>query len=194
MNMKKAAKVLTNYILVKGMIGEEDREAYEYGFEITLEVGLFSMFCLFVSLYTHMFVEGIIFFIIFVPLRSYAGGLHLKRYCSCFLLSCLTFIGVLLGAQNIQISMKSLFVILPLMAIIIMHLYPVENINRKADEEEIEYFKKKLKLFLGVDILMAYICIVLQNAKCLSVIVITFFIIAVTMLIGKIKNRNMVEN
>lgn len=76
--MEKAAKSLTDYVIRKGMIDEADRETYEYGFTITIEVGLFVLFCLFMMLYLHMSAEGILFLIVFAPLRSYAGGLHLE--------------------------------------------------------------------------------------------------------------------
>lgn len=39
--MRKVAKLLTDYVIKKSMVDEADREVYEYGFVITLEVGLF---------------------------------------------------------------------------------------------------------------------------------------------------------
>ena len=77
--MKRIAEGLTDYVIQKGMVKEEDRELYEYGFMMTIEAGLFVLSSLFVSIYLHMVKEGILFFLIFAPLRSYAGGLHLDR-------------------------------------------------------------------------------------------------------------------
>ena len=42
--MRKVAKLLTDYVIKKSMVDEADREVYEYGFVITLEVGLFLVF------------------------------------------------------------------------------------------------------------------------------------------------------
>lgn len=39
--MRKVAKLLTDYVIKKSMVDEADREVYEYGFVITLEVGLY---------------------------------------------------------------------------------------------------------------------------------------------------------
>lgn len=85
--MDRIAKGLTDYVIRKGMIEETERNIYEYGFTLTMEVGLFVLVSLFLTLYLHMFVEGVLFFVIFAPLRSYAGGLHLEKYHSCFVLS-----------------------------------------------------------------------------------------------------------
>lgn len=186
--MKRIAEGLTDYVIQKGMVKEEDRELYEYGFTITIEVGLFVLFSLFVSLYLHMFQEGILFFIIFAPLRSYAGGLHLDKFHSCFILSCLTFSGILLIVRDTHIPMLFSVIGLFILEAAVYVLYPVENINREVDSEENKYFKKKLKIFLVIDLLLALICVVLKIESYVFLITITFFMIVVTMILGKYKN------
>lgn len=189
--MKKASKFLTDYVIHKGMVNEEDRDMYEYGFIITMEVGLFAFFCLLITLHLHMFIGGILFFIIFVPLRSYAGGLHLEKYYSCLILSCITFSGILIMAKHIQISMWVSFVTLFVLIILVYMLYPVENVNRKVDREENQYFKTKLKGFLFTDMLIAVLCIILERDSELFLITSVFAVVVITMLIGKYKNKNM---
>lgn len=187
--MEKVAKSLTDYIIGKGMIENEDREIYEYGFQITTEVGLFILFCLVTTLYLHMYIEAIMFFVIFAPLRSYAGGLHLEKYHSCLILSCLTFCGVLLIVKYIQVSFYFSFIVLLILEYWVFCLYPVENLNRKVDDEENRYFKKKLVAFLLLDLLIAIACIILHSSSGIFVITVTFTIVMVTMVIGKYKNK-----
>ena len=63
--------------------------------------------------YRKMFGEYIVFFSIFILLRSYAGGLHLNRFLSCFVCSCFVEIATLLFAKNYQFPSKiSFFIIL----------------------------------------------------------------------------------
>lgn len=59
--MERTAKFLADYIIKKGMAEEMDRKVYEYGFLISMELGLFVLFCISVFLYLHMVVEGILF-------------------------------------------------------------------------------------------------------------------------------------
>lgn len=187
--MNKVAEALTDYVIRKGMVAEQDREIYIYGFTITAEVGLFALFSLFMTVHLHMFMEGILFFIIFIPLRSYAGGLHLKKYHVCFLLSCLTFSAILLHVKYFQFPIHFLLMILCLFEVVVYALYPVENVNREVNSEENTYFKKKLKMYLLLDIIIAAICVVLNKNSYIMVIAETFFIVVVTMILGKYKSQ-----
>lgn len=189
--MHRIAKILTDYVIHKGTVDESDRDTYEYGFIITVEVGLFVLFSLFITLYLHMFVEGIIFFSIFVPLRSYAGGLHLEKFQSCFILSCLTFSGTLLTVRYTQMSMEGSFILILFLEVLIYALYPVENINRRVDSREDKYFRKKLKKFLLLDFIIAMICVVWKKSDILCMETIVLCIVAITMLMGKCKNGKM---
>lgn len=187
--MEKAARVLTEYIIGKGMIGEADKKTYEYGFVVALEIGSFVSFSIFMALYLNLLMEGIIFFIIFVPLRSYAGGLHLKKFCSCFVLSCLIYVGALLLVKNNQISAIASFVILLALEVMVYGLYPVEHVNRRVDKEENDYFKNKLMRFLCMDLAIGIICLFCKWETILLEEVLVFVIVTLTMVAGKYKNR-----
>lgn len=80
------------------------------------------------------------------------------------------------------------FISLVVLEIAIYVLYPVENINREVDSEENSFFKTKLKLFLAIDFVIAGICAALKNECFVFLIAVTFFMIAVTMILGKYKN------
>ena len=77
---------------------------------------------------------------------------------------------------------------LVVLEIAVYALYPVENINREVDSEENSFFKMKLKLFLVIDFVIAIICAVLKNECFVFLIAVTFFIIVITMALGKYKN------
>lgn len=185
--MEKASKVLADYIIKKGMVEKKDREVYEYGFTIALESSLFVLVCMIASLYLHMTVEGVLFFVIFVPLRSYAGGLHLSKFYSCFALSCLTFWAIMLVAQNVHITMSVLFVIVAILEICVYLLYPVENINRMVNTGENRHFRKKLEKVLFIHLVIAIVCVVLNFNRYIVVIAATYVMVVITMIIGKYK-------
>lgn len=175
------------------MVDKTDREIYEYGFQITMELGIFVFFCVLLSVITGMIKEGILFFIIFAPLRSYAGGLHLEKYVSCLVLSCLTFGGILLLVKYIELPAVLSLILLFVLELAVYLLYPVENINRKVDEEENVYFKKKLRIFLVADMLIAIVCLIAGSGSMLFLITATFLMITVTMSIGKYKYNKAVR-
>ncbi|HKM03460.1 MAG TPA: accessory gene regulator B family protein [Lachnospiraceae bacterium] len=186
--MEKIAVFLTEYVEKKGMITKDEYSIYVYGFQVTLEIIL----CIFISSIIaglfDMLIEEILFFVIFIPLRSYAGGLHLKNYWSCLLLSCLTFSVVLFMCKTSYIESSISFVALIVLILSVWVMYPVENGNRSVDKEENDYFRKRLKKYLLIDVLIALICLVINNEQYLLLCTITFFMVAVTMLIGKFKS------
>lgn len=187
--MNKVAKTLAEYIVHKGMVDEADTKIYEYGFCIALEVGLFALTSIIIAACLDMPIESILFFVIFTPLRSYAGGLHLEKFGSCFILSCLTYSAILLLVKNFKIPIIISFALLVLSEVVVYFLYPVENMNREVDQEENQYFMSvKLIKFLCVDFFIGIVCIIFSREDFLAELAMIFLLVVLTMLIGKYKN------
>ena len=187
--MKKIAKKLADYVIQKGTIEEEEREIYEYGFSIATEMLLCILVCFSISMTLHTFVEGLLFFAIFIPLRSYAGGLHLSNYWSCFSLSCLTFFIIMLLGKYLTLPIYIALITFFVLEIVIYNLYPVENVNREIDADEDNEFRKRLKQFLIMDGVLGFIFTVLSWSKYMQTFTFTLVMITVTMAIGKYKNK-----
>lgn len=190
--MDKLAKVLTDYVIKKGTVDEEDRRVYEYGFTVALEIGIFLLFCITFAILNHMFWEGCLFFFLFFPLRSYAGGLHLKQFWACLILSCLTFSGVLLTMNMVCLPKEILLGTQVLLECMVYKTYPVDDINRIVEQAENMVFKSKLRKLLVMDLLLGPVFIVLKRTDLLMELVLVLLIIFITMLIGKWKNSRIV--
>lgn len=187
--MRQLSKFLKDYVISKGMIQDDQRNEYEYGFTVALEAGMAMVVSFSIAYMLHTVIEGIIFFVIFIPLRAYAGGLHLNRYWSCLMLSCLTFSVVMLITRFCSWSIVCELISISIMLLLILIMYPVENRNRTVDIDENKYFKKKLLRFLVMDFLISLVCVVSKRESYLLLITITLFMIVITMFLGKIKNR-----
>ena len=88
-SMEYLSLLLTKYIFNKGIITQKSYDTYQYGFQCFLEVSLSTVCSIIIALFLHMLPECLFFFLLFVPIRSFSGGLHLKTYFSCFIVSCL---------------------------------------------------------------------------------------------------------
>lgn len=102
--MEWVAKRLTNYILAKQVITEENRAAYEYGFQTGLEQMICIVVTLTVAACMNRVWECILLLVVFFLQRAYVKGIHMKQYWSCFLLSCTVVIVGLYGCGRIIIS------------------------------------------------------------------------------------------
>ncbi len=94
--MKKISKEIALLLKEKKYFDESMIDVYVYGIQMLFEVMISLIASIIICLTLKMPVEGLIFFIIFIPLRSYLGGIHMKTFIGCFICSCLTLLIILL--------------------------------------------------------------------------------------------------
>lgn len=167
------------------MISREDSDVYKYGLQVLLEMIFCVGTCLLIAVIFQAFLEIGLFLLIFIPLRSYAGGLHLSSFWSCYIFSCLTFLFIVVMAELIRVPGSVNILCILLCIGIIFLLYPVENKNREVDKEENSYFKRKLICFLGFDVVLTMFFLTYNMQHCIQVMMLTFMVVMVTMVVGK---------
>lgn len=179
------ASKLADYILDKGAIEKEDYEIYQYGLQTGLEMLSCLIVALLLSLRLKMFDEFIVFFSIFILLRSYAGGLHLNSFVLCFICSCSVEIATLLFAKNYQFSGRMSFFIILCMILMIKIIKPIDHKNRPVSDGERLFFKKRLDIILGVIFLLSIFLYYIQQNYYLSLIAVTMIIVVISMIIAR---------
>ena len=100
----------------------------------------------------------------------------------------MTYISVLI-VSSIDIPIEISLIISICSLISISFLYPVENKNRKVDEEDIIYFFRKFRRLIIRNYILIIVFYLLGKSVLLTTVSITLMIISVTMGLGKIKNR-----
>lgn len=81
---------LTALLIKEQIITRTEKEIYEYGFEITIANLINGLIILCVGSGLHLFIEAILFYLVFVSLRFFSGGYHANSYIRCFLSFSLT--------------------------------------------------------------------------------------------------------
>ena len=77
--MKYLSEKITDYVIKTGAASEESYAIYQYGFQIGLEMVSCFLTCFCIAIWLHMIPEFVVFTIVFMLLRTYAGGLHLNE-------------------------------------------------------------------------------------------------------------------
>lgn len=135
---------LTARMISAGVLKEEDRDVYQYSIEVVaaLIANIVSAFVLFVVF--GRFSEGLIFFAVFFPLRTYSGGYHASSHLKCYLLSMAIMLIVILCLNNISPSAYYMVsAVLGLFSVIVIFMFsPVEDKNRPLDEKEITVYRR----------------------------------------------------
>ena len=163
--MEHLSIVLTNYIFKKGLIDKKNYEIYQYGFQCFLEVSASTICSIVIALLLHMFSECLFFFLLFIPMRSFSGGLHLKTYFSCFIGSCLILTTTLLIVKYLTISIPISFMLYVFCAIIILIIGPVDHPNREVDSQENRIFIRRTHFTLLFSFLLAVIFAITGNTR-----------------------------
>jgi accessory gene regulator B len=192
--LEKVASYLTKYIFSKGVANKELFEVYQFGFISFMEITLSIIVSLIIAIWMDMMSECLLFFLIFIPLRSFAGGLHLKKYMNCLILSCFTFVFILITVKCVTLAGTYSCIGSMIFLVIIRLLYPVEHINRPIDNEEKAVFKKKLIIIISVDLFISIFLFVMRWNKLAILETVTLAIIAITMVIGKLMYSIEVKN
>lgn len=191
--MEKLVNKLTEYLIHKEVILQEKKNIYQFGFQVGLEVTLNTVISILIAVACNMEIECIVFFMVFIPLRSYAGGLHLNSYIKCMICSCLSLLLILLIVKYIDINRILMMCIITLSIIIIKVIKPVEHVNRPVSRKKYTEFVKKLNITLMVLAVASTVLFVLDIKQMLFTVAVTMLFMALILFLGKVKRPYAME-
>lgn len=186
--MNKLACHLGKYLTRVGLISEDDLEIYEYGIQCELEILIFILFSSYIAFMFEMPLEYLIFLLIFMPIRSYTGGLHLKKYSTCLLCSLLTLVLVMTFAKYVTLSIQLTVFISTILLIVLWIMPPVNHKNREINAHEEYHLRVKLRRVLCVVAITIIFFATFKLSRILVVQAVTLLIIVVSVILGKICN------
>lgn len=157
--MDKLLDRMVSY-LKKDDIDLDETEVIKYGLEIIILKFIFWMSSLSVGILMGCFIESVIYIALFTVLRSYAGGYHAKSRIKCFIQSMFTVIVAMLLlklAGTYYIFSILLFIPTVFFSILIWKFAPVDTKNKILESDENIKFKKKTRIILSLEIILAFI-------------------------------------
>ena len=182
--MKRLSEKLTGYVIKTGAVSAESYAVYQYGFQIGLEMLCCFVVCLGIAVYLHMIPEFAVFTVIFMSLRTYAGGVHLNSFQVCFICSVVVQTLTLLINSKYKFVITNAWLIMLVGAILILKAAPVESINRELESDEKKHCKKvTLKILTGIFI-FAVCCTIVGADDMVSLTALTVFIILISQYAG----------
>lgn len=186
--MEKLAGMLADRFYEKSSFPTVSYEAFKYIIEFTLEMAAGILASAIIAVGFNMRWETASFLLIFWVLRSYAGGIHLDKFSHCFVFSAFVIAGTMALVKYSYVPLWFSHLLFIGGAGALMLTEPESDRNRKVDEAEDAYFRKKLRQsFLAIA--AAYLfCAFMQNRKYTFLIAITVDVVYVLMILGKVKN------
>lgn len=180
---KISSKFVEHKIITEDMV-----DIYKYGVEITISSIIGFALVLIIGLIFKSLMQALIFYIVFIILRSFTGGYHASSYLKCNLVFSIAASLVIFfskAATAVQFStgvINSLF--LPALSVFIW-LAPIENPNKTIEKKRRIYFKTG-SVFAAVILYILSLVLYINNHTFESAIIVTtMFITAVMCMVTK---------
>lgn len=190
--MDKIVSDLAEKFVFFNVIDQSDIAIYRYGLEVFLLSLLESISVLVISLMIGNFLETIVYFIVLIPIRMFAGGYHASTRLRCYLLSLVVYgiftILVKYFPTSVRLEAGVIIVFFSL-AIIFLFTSSIKS-NRFSNKEEISFFEKISRKILIVDSLIIALCCFFKIETILFVIALGLLSEVIALLAVQIFNHN----
>lgn len=149
--IRKAANILSKWLLKTGAISENDLELYEYGIYSFLFTLIPLLAVIVLSFPFHMTFESVLFIIPFIFLRKFTGGFHFSSALPCALVSIVILSAFLLTIKTLILSSQytPAYIAVYLSLIPIAAFSPIDSANRRLTPKEKRIFRK-IAILLGL--------------------------------------------
>ena len=144
------SKKVVKKLIDSGNITSSERELYEYGIFILMSNILYIVITAILGLVFGLFYQSLLFFIVFMVIRQYAGGYHASTELRCEIFTTLCILASIIIMRLISGNL-SFVVVLGLTAflsILIFVFAPIDTDEKTLDEVELKIFCKRTKLIL----------------------------------------------
>lgn len=141
--IKKLSNNMAVFMCKNNIVENDKQEICAYGIELMLASFFEVAAILLVSLILKNFIQTVIFFTVFIPLRSYAGGFHAKTHFGCFSILVVNYALFTLILKFIPIN-PLFFLISELIAVSVIIIFaPVDSENKPLDSKEKRIYRRK---------------------------------------------------
>ncbi len=135
-------------------------ELYAKAMEAILAMAINFVSALLIGYLCGMWWHSVVLLVMFIPLRSYAGGYHAGGYISCYLESCGLLTFSLLAIRYVALDgnmPEMIWQLFFVSVIVIFMLAPLADKNKPISEKEAKVFKKRTRIVLSVEVLIVMI-------------------------------------
>lgn len=186
------ARRISSFFISNGTIREDERQIYDYCFEIMLSTILNFCSVMVIAIITQTVFFTLCFIVGFMIIRATAGGYHAETHMACFMIliiSYVIYLVVLLNLSNDIISVLTISICV-ISALLIIFLAPVEDHNKPLTKAEVKEFKKKSYLaMLSLVIVSNLLILFMKNGKWGFSFAAGMFTVSMSLIAGTLKNR-----
>lgn len=135
--MERLAKSISLALLKNNVITKKELELCEYGMELFLICVLELGSVLILSIIFRNFLETLIFFVGFIPIRIYSGGYHADTRLRCFIILLAVYALFSFVMRMSLVEYKYILMALSVIAVLLIAIWdPLKHENKNISEKE----------------------------------------------------------
>lgn len=183
---------IVNQLEQMQMIQSKDTEICKYGLGIFISSMVEIISILLISVFVGNFFETLLLFVIFVPLRIYAGGYHANTKLRCYFVSLGMYIIFTVILRSLPISLYVITnVVCSLFSCLAVYLMaPVIHHNKTVNMVERKYYRKtSIKICTVETIIIIVVTAIFPTEVFASAMVMGQTAVAIALLTGVMKQK-----
>lgn len=155
--MRNIADNIAALLTANGIIQEDDMDKCRYGLEIFISSLLELTSILFISIFMNNFLETLLFFTAFIPLRVYAGGYHADTQMKCYMVSLGVYglFTILMRIMPASWYTIIIYISIAMSLIIVLMLAPVRHTNKTLTLKETKVYKEISVVICTIEAIIA---------------------------------------
>ncbi len=146
----------------KSIIEKNNREYYEYVLITMAEHIIAVGTMLIIGMLFQQFVPTVVFLVFFLSLRKRTGGYHADKFWQCYLMTIITYIGVMQIAKVLAEKSYLMYTLLLIAVLIIEVIGTVNHPNIDLAEDELQEIKKAARLLALIEVGIIAVLIALR--------------------------------
>ena len=145
------AEKLTDSAIRHGVISEEDRNVYHYGFELMVSTAVHAVIVVIAGIVMKSPMESLLFWWVLAVVRGQTGGYHAETYLKCNIVFALVLTASLWWAKYSAPYYNYAVIIIQFAVyfITVLFLCPVENKNKPLNSEQ-KKRGRSMSVILGI--------------------------------------------
>ena len=144
----KLSARLADRLFNHGVIAEEDKDIYVYGFQLLISFLFSTSLVLLIGAVLGKIAETLAFLIVYILLRSFSGGYHANSYAVCTIVTVSVYLIVILMSSLVNVNLIAYLSLFILGIILLALMAPVRHPNKKiSSKDTIKYKIISLGLF-----------------------------------------------
>lgn len=180
---------ITNILIKYACISKENSELYSYGFRQLFMMLLNISITLLLGIIFNKLLQSILFSIVYIPIRSFAGGYHAKTPLRCTIFSTLMIFLVLLILKFIVLPTYVVILLWLISVGIIISLSPVENRNKPLDAIEKLVYRKRTMFLLALNCIIIIVFMIFSLNQLYTCVVLSLVSLSIMLLLGSFNNK-----